>query len=89
MCNSDRPNIKDFEKFEEPRLHMERLMKAHLIDFDISIRILIPLESAGIRTLGDLTKQTKKSLRAIKSLGKISVEKLESFLAYHRLSLAE
>lgn len=89
MYYSDRPNIKDLEKFDEPRLHMERLMKAHLIDFDISIRILIPLESAGIRTLGDLTKQTRKSLRGIKSLGKISVEKLESFLAYHRLSLAE
>lgn len=89
MDNSDRPNIKDFDKFDEPRLHMERLMKAHLIEFGLSIRILIPLETAGIRTLGDLTKQTRKSLRKIKSLGRISVEKLESFLAYHRLSLAE
>lgn len=79
----------EFDKYDEPRLHMERLLKAHLVEFDLSIRILIPLEDAGIITLGDLTRQTKKSLREIKSLGRISVEKLERFLAYHHLSLAE
>ena len=79
----------EFDKYDEPRLHMERLMRVRLFDFDLPIRILIPLDDAGIRTLGDLTKQTKKSLLKIKSLGRISVEKLINFLAYHNLTLAE
>lgn len=88
MCSVPNPT-NEFDKYDEPRIHMERLLKAPLVDFDISLRILIPLESAGIRTLGDLTKQTRKSLQAIKSLGRISVEKLDCFLAYHRLALKE
>lgn len=78
-----------FDKYDELRLHMETLHKAHLIEFDISLRILCPLEKAGIRTLGDLVKQTKKELRKIDQLGKISVDKLERFLADQGLSLAK
>ncbi|MDE6416198.1 MAG: hypothetical protein K2K68_04130 [Duncaniella sp.] len=78
-----------FDKYDEPRLHMERLLKAKLVEFDISIRILLPLESAGIVTLGDLVSRTRKDLLQIKQLGKISVERLEDFLAYHNLSLAK
>ncbi len=58
-------------------------MRTHLIEFDLSLRILIPLESAGIRTLGDLVKQDRDSLRKIKQLGKISIDKLEALLTYH------
>lgn len=79
----------EFDKYDEPRLHMERLMRTRLFDFELPIRILIPLEDAGIRTLEDLTKQTKKSLQEIRLLGKISIDKLEKFLAYHELPLAE
>lgn len=68
---------------------MEKLLNAHLIEFDISLRILCPLEKAGIRTLGELIKQSAKSLRNINQLGRISVETLESFLTYHGLSLAK
>lgn len=78
----------EFDKYDEPRLHMERLMRAHLVEFDLSLRILIPLEKAGIRTLGDLCKQTHDSLSAIPQLGKVSVAKLESFLDFHLLKLA-
>lgn len=78
----------DFDKYDEPRLHIERLMKARLVEFDLSLRILCSLESAGITTLGDLVKQTRVSLKRINQLGKISVCKLEDFLAYHGLSLA-
>lgn len=79
----------DFDKYDEPRLHMERLMKAHLVEFDLSLRILCPLESAGIRTIGDLIKHSKKSLRKIHQLGRISVDTLERFLHYHGFALAE
>lgn len=79
----------EFEKYDEQRLHMERLMKAKLVEFDLSLRILIPLEKAGIKTLGDLVKQTRETLRKISQIGKFSVETLENFLEYHGLSLAE
>lgn len=82
------PSDINFDKYDEPRLHMERLMRTHLTEFDISLRILIPLESAGITRLGHLVKQTRKSLRQINQLGEISVDKIEKFLAYHGLSLA-
>lgn len=68
---------------------MERLLKARLVEFDLSLRILCPLEAAGIRTLGDLIKHSKKSLRKFHQLGRISVETLENFLHYHGLELAK
>lgn len=77
----------DFDKYDEPRLHMEQLLKAHLIEFDLSMRILCPLERAGIRTLGDLVRQDRESLKKIFNLGKLSLERIESFLEYHGLSL--
>ncbi len=79
----------EFEKYDEPRLHMELLMKAHLIEFDLPLRILIPLEKAGIKRLGDLVKQSRKSLRSINQLGRISVDTLEKFLHKQGLSLSE
>ncbi|MDE6229198.1 MAG: hypothetical protein K2M40_05355 [Muribaculaceae bacterium] len=80
-------DVIDFEKYDEPRLHMERLLKAHLVEFDLSMRILCPLERAGIRTLGDLVKQDRESLKKIFNIGKLSLERIESFLSYHDLSL--
>lgn len=78
-----------FAKYDEPRIHMERLMRVKLVEFDLSLRILIPLEDAGIKTLGELTKKTRKDLLSISQLGKTKVEKLENFLKYHMLSLAK
>ena len=79
----------EFAKYDEPRIHMERLMKTKLVEFDLSLRILIPLEDAGIKTLGDLTKRTRKDLLSINQIGKTKVDNLEKFLAYHLLSLAK
>ena len=81
--------VDSFDKYDEPRLHMERLLKAKLVEFDLSLRILIPLESAGIITLGDLVKQSRESLRKIKQLGKVSVEKFVNLLENNYLSLSE
>lgn len=82
-------NDNSFDKYDEPRLHMEKLLKAHLVEFDISIRILCLLESAGIKTLGDLTRQTRQSLRKISQIGTKSIESLEKFLLYHGFSLPD
>ena len=85
----DIPTINDFDKYDEPRLHMEKLLSAHLIEFDLSLRILCPLESAGINTLGDLVKHSKKSLRKIRQVGELSIEILQNLLVRLGLSLAQ
>lgn len=76
-----------FDKYDEPKLHMEALMKAHLLDFNLSRRIVFPLVETGIKTLGDLVKETPKSLRKIPTIGKGAVETIERFLAYNLLTL--
>ena len=70
-----------FNKYDEPRLHMERLLQTRLVEFDLSLRILIPLESKGILTIGDLTRQSRHSLRKIKNIGATSVNTLSAFYA--------
>ena len=77
----------NFDRYDEPRIHMERLMKAHLVDFPLSLRILIPLESAGIRRLGDLLKCTRTQLAAIPLIGANALDKIEKCLAEYNLFL--
>lgn len=81
--------LDDFAKYDEPRLHMERLMKARLVEFDLSMHILIPLDNAGIKTIGDLTSKTRMDLMNIRRLGVISVGRIEDFLSYHGLTLSK
>lgn len=82
-------NHSDFDKYDEPRLHMERLLKAKLVEFDLSMRILCPLDAAGVKTLGDLVKHSRKSLLQINQLGVLSAARLESFLDGLGLELAK
>lgn len=79
MYTSD--DVIDFDLYDEPRLHMEVLLKAHLTEFDLPLRILLALERAGIRRVGDLVKQDHDKLMAIWNLGKVSVAKIEAFMA--------
>lgn len=76
-----------FEKYEEYKQHMDVLLSAPLVDFDIPARILIPLDEAGIRRLRDLVALTKKQLLAVNRMGVLSVTFLEDFLAKQGLSL--
>jgi len=43
-----------FDKYDEMRLHMAKLYSASIIDFDMPMRIAIPLDNAGIRKIGEL-----------------------------------
>ncbi len=83
------PNTDSFDKYEEPKLHMERLMKAHLIEFDLSLRILCPLERAGINTLGKLLKNKRDNLLKIPNIGNTAISTIELFLARYNLSLPQ
>ncbi len=77
-----------FDQYDEPRLHMQRLMRTKLVEFDLSIRILLPLEKAGIITLGDITKWKADDLRKIPQLGATAIARLEALLDSLDLSLA-
>lgn len=79
----------EFDKYDEPRLHMEQLLKARLFDLGLSMKILIILEKAGIRTLGDLVKKTRPQLLKIPQLGVLSADAIEKMLDRYALSLAK
>lgn len=78
-----------FDKYDEYRLHMEVLRSAPLTDFDIPVRILYPLGDAGIRRIRDLVAMTREQLLSLNRMGVVSVNYLENFLAYHKLSLSK
>lgn len=77
----------DFDKYDEMRLHMEVLLSSPLIDFDISMRILIPLENAGIRRLRDLLCLSREDLLKVNRLGVKAVDEMERLLDRLGLSL--
>ncbi|MBD5183388.1 MAG: hypothetical protein HDS97_00625 [Bacteroidales bacterium] len=81
-------NANEYDKWDEPRLHMERLMRVKLIEFDLSMRILLPLEAAGIKTLGDLCAQSKRSLLKINRINRVTVSKLQDLLCSLGLELS-
>lgn len=83
------PEEIDFDKYDEPRLHMERLMRVRLTEFDITLRTLILLERGGVKTLGDLCALSREELLKIPQIGKTSADRLEAFLAYYDLSLRQ
>ena len=68
---------------------MEVLLSAPLTDFDIPVRILSPLGDAGIRRIRDLVAMTREQLLSLNRMGVVSVNYLENFLAYHKLSLSK
>lgn len=76
-----------FDKYDEPRLHMEKLLSEHLVNFDINIRTLCSLERAGITRLGQLVRLTRAQLMHIRRLGVVSVNEIEAKMKWLGLSL--
>lgn len=76
-----------FDKYDEMRLHMAKLLSASIIDFDIPMRIAIPLDNAGIRRLGDLVKLSRKELLKVRRLGSKGADEVEKILDRFGLSL--
>lgn len=66
---------------------MEVLLSSPLIDFDISMRILIPLENAGIRRLRDLVCLSREDLLKVNRLGVKAADEMERLLDRLGLSL--
>lgn len=73
------------DRYDEPRLHMEKFLSIKLVEFDISPRILFPLADNGIVTIGDLVKSSPRELAKIKNIGASSIAFLRKFLDHHYL----
>ena len=74
-----------FDKYDEPRLHIERLYRTHLAIFDLPVPILIRLENGRVKTVGDLCSCTRKQIRSIKGIGATSYSAIMQLL--YRLGL--
>jgi len=74
------------EEFDEEALHMRQLLKAKLVDLDLSVRALNCLKAAEVETLGDLVKFNKNDLLKFRNFGKKSLTELEELLASMNLS---
>ncbi|ROT10455.1 hypothetical protein ED388_04865 [Muribaculaceae bacterium Isolate-007 (NCI)] len=76
-----------FDKYDEMRLHMAKLYSASIIDFDMPMRIAIPLDNAGIRKIGELVRLTRKELLKVRRLGEKGADEVEKILDRFGLSL--
>ena len=74
------------EEFDEEALHMRQLLKAKLVDLDLSVRALNCLKAAEVETLGDLVKFNKNDLLKFRNFGKKSLTELEELLSSMNLS---
>lgn len=76
-----------FDKYDEMRLHMEQLLSSSITEFDIPIRIAIPLENVGVRRLKDLVCLTRDDILKVNRLGEKSADEVEQILDRFGLSL--
>lgn len=77
-----------FDKYDEMRLHMEQLLSASITEFDIPMRIAIPLDNAHIRRLKDLVTLSRVDLCNINRIGEKSADEIERILKRFGLSLS-
>jgi DNA-directed RNA polymerase subunit alpha len=74
------------EEFDEEVLHMRQLLKAKLVDLDLSVRALNCLKAAEVESLGDLVKFNKNDLLKFRNFGKKSLTELEELLTNMNLT---
>lgn len=68
------------EEFDEESLHMRQLLKAKLVDLDLSVRALNCLKAADVETLGELVAYNKNDLLKFRNFGKKSLTELEDLV---------
>lgn len=74
------------EEFDENSLHMRQLLKAKLVDLDLSVRALNCLKAADVETLGDLVSFNKNDLLKFRNFGKKSLTELEDLVIAKNLT---
>jgi DNA-directed RNA polymerase subunit alpha len=68
------------EEFDEEALRMRQLLKAKLVDLDLSVRALNCLKAADVETLGDLVQFNKNDLLKFRNFGKKSLSELDELV---------
>lgn len=76
-----------FDKYDEMRLHMEQLLSSSITEFDIPMRIAIPLDGVGVRRLKDLVRLHREDILKVKRLGDKAADEVEQILERFGLSL--
>ena len=78
-----------FDKYDEPRLHMERLLRESIVSIELPARVAFPLDDVGIRRVKDLVSQSEKSLMKIPRINVKSVSIIKNCLHHLGLSLSK
>lgn len=68
------------EELDENSLHIRQLLKAKLVDLDLSVRALNCLKAADVETLGDLVAYNKNDLLKFRNFGRKSLTELEELV---------
>lgn len=76
------PNL---DKFNEYELHMDKLLSAHLLEFDLPVRIVFALADNGINRLRDLVATNPRELAKIPNIGATAIRTITNFLHYNKL----
>lgn len=76
-----------FDKYDEMRLHMEQLLSSSITEFDIPMRIAIPLDGVGVRRVKDLVRLHREDILKVKRLGEKAADEFEQILERFGLSL--
>jgi DNA-directed RNA polymerase subunit alpha len=69
------------EEFDEEVLHMRQMLKAKLVDLDLSVRALNCLKAADVETLGQLVQHNRNDLLKFRNFGKKSLAELDQLLS--------
>ena len=76
-----------FDKYDEMRLHMEQLLSSSILDFEIPMRIAIPLEGVGVKRLKELVVLKREDILKVNRLGEKAADEIERILDRFGLSL--
>lgn len=68
------------EVYDEEALQIRQLLRAKLVDMDLSVRALNCLKAAEVETLGELVSYSKNDLMKFRNFGKKSLTELEELV---------
>lgn len=66
---------------------MEQLLSSSITEFDIPMRIAIPLDGVGVRRLKDLVRLRREDILKVNRLGEKAADEVEQILERFGLSL--
>ncbi|MDR2206769.1 MAG: DNA-directed RNA polymerase subunit alpha [Flavobacteriaceae bacterium] len=72
--------VKASIRYDEETMHTRQLLKAKLVDLDLSVRALNCLKAAEVETLGELIAYSKADLMKFRNFGKKSLTELEELV---------